>query len=271
MSGFIVCGRPLAKKPYYIQEAGLHIYSEQELCYYIYNNLMMIDDGFVNDRLIRFLETELGMEELARKLAKWKGKMSTSQLLLMIMQEVDYYHGEELEEFGRQLEKKEQARPYDLLKSRADYMARQKRYPKAIEIYDHILEREKEWAVPKELMGKLWHNRGLAQAGMFWMQEAADSLACAYGFLQDSDILKELFYLRLLEPGIVISEEIAVLIPAQQQYRWREEYDVYEKQAANAPQARRIDSAMKKDRYRKKDETERILTEWKQEYREMVK
>lgn len=271
MSGFIVCGRPLAKKPYYIQEAGLHIYSEQELCYYIYNNLMMIDDGFVNDRLICFLETELGMKELAGKLSKWKGKMSISQLLLMIMQEVDYYQEDELEEFGRQLEKKEQAKPYDLLKSRADYMARQKHYPKAIEIYDHILEREKEWAVPRELMGKLWHNRGLAQTGMFWMQEAVDSLTRAYGFLHDSDILKELFYLHLLEPGTVIPEEISALIPAQQQYRWQEEYDVYEKQAANAPQVRRIDNAMKKDRYRKKDETERILTEWKQEYREMVK
>ena len=134
-----------------------------------------------------------------------------------------------------------------------------------------ILEREGEWAIPRELLGKLWHNRGLAQAGMFWMQEAADSLARAYGFLQDSDILKELFYLHLLEPGITISEEIAALIPAQQQYRWQEEYDVYDRQAANAPQVRRIDRAMKKDRHRKKDETERILTEWKQEYREMVK
>lgn len=271
MSGFIVCGRPLAKKPYYIQEAGLHIYSEQELCYYIYNNLMMIDDGFVNDRLIRFLDAELGMKELAGKLSKWKGKMSTSQLLLLIMQEVDYYSQEELEEFQVRLGEKEQAQPYDLLKSRADYMMRQKHYPKAIEIYDHILSQEKEWAVPREMLGRLWHNRGLAQAGMFWMQEAADSLVRSYGMLQDSDILKELFYLHLLEPGVVFSEEISVLIPAQQQYRWREEYDVYEKQAANAPQVRRIDSAMKKDRYRKKDETERILAEWKQEYREMVK
>ena len=271
MSGFIVCGRPLAKKPYYIQEAGLHIYSEQELCYYIYNNLMMIDDGFVNDRLIRFLETELGMDELPRKLCKWKGKMSTSQLLLVIMQAVDYYGPEELEEFRARLEEKEQARPYDLLKSRADYMVRQKHYPKAIEIYDHILEQEKEWTVPREIMGKLWHNRGLAQIGMFWMQEAADSLVRAYGLLQDSDILKELFYLRLLEPGVVFSDEISLLIPAQQQYRWREEYDVYDKQAANSPQVRRIDSAMKKERYQKKDETERILTEWKQEYREMVR
>ena len=120
-------------------------------------------------------------------------------------------------------------------------------------------------------MGKLWHNRGLAQIGMFWMQEAADSLVRAYGLLQDSDILKELFYLRLLEPGVVFSDEISLLIPAQQQYRWREEYDVYDKQAANSPQVRRIDSAMKKERYQKKDETERILTEWKQEYREMVR
>ena len=150
-------------------------------------------------------------------------------------------------------------------------MARQKHYPKAIEIYDHIMEKEKEWAVPELIMGKLWHNRGLAQAGMFWMQEAADSLARSYEFLQDTEILRELFYLRLLEPNVVIPENISAHIPAQQQYRWQEEYDVYDKQAANAPQVRRIDSAMKKDRHRKRDETERILTEWKQEYREMVR
>lgn len=270
MSGLILCGRPLSAKPYYIPEAGLHIYSEQELCYYIYNNLMMIDDSFISDGLIRFLEEDLSMEELGQRLRKRKGKTATSQLLLLIMQSVDYYGREELEQFRRQLEEKEQARPYDLLKSRADYMLKQKRYPKAVELYDHALGKEQEWEVPEEVMGGLWHNKALAQAGMFWMQEAADSLIRAFVILQDSEILKELFYLRLLEPGLTIPEEISMRIPAQQQYRWREEYELYDRQAANAPQVRRMDRKTEQAHEWKRDETDRILTGWKQEYREMV-
>lgn len=270
MSGLILCGRPLSAKPYYIQEAGLHIYSEQELCYYIYNNLMMIDDSFISDGLIRFLEEDLSMQELGQRLRKRKGKMATSQLLLMIMQSVDYYNKEELEQFRQQLEQKDQAHPYDLLKSRADYMLKQKRYPKAIALYEHGLGKEQEWEVPEEVLGELWHNKALAQAGMFWMQEAADSLVKAFVLLQDSEILKELFYLRLLEPAVVIPEEIAMRIPAQQQYRWREEYELYDRQAANAPQVRRMDPKAEQPREWKRDETDRILSGWKREYREMV-
>ena len=270
MSGFMICGRPMAKKPYYIQEAGLHIYSEQELCYFIYHNLMMIDDSFVSDGLIHFLDTELGMTELAKKLRKWEDKLTSSQLLLIIMQESDYYGKEELEQFRRQLEQRDMAQPYDMLKSRADYMVKQKRYVKAVEIYRHILEKKEEWEIPRETEGALWHNQALAQAGMFWMQEAADSFVRSYRCLKDSEILKEIFYLRLLEPGVEIPEEIAARIPAQQQYRWKEEYEVYDRQASNAPQVRKIDSCLKKDRYRRQEETEKILNGWKQEYRQMV-
>ena len=270
MSGFLICERPAARKPYYILEAGLRIYSEQELCYFIFHNLMMIDDSFVSDELIHFLDAELSMTELAKKLRKWKDRLTVSQMLLMIMQASDYYSKEELEQFCRRLEERDAARPYEMLKSRADYMVRQKRYVKAVEIYRHILEKKEEWDIPVEAEGALWHNQALAQAGMFWMQEAASSFVRAYECLKDGEILKELFYLRLLEPGVRIPEEISARIPAQQQYRWKEEYEVYDRQASNAPEVRKIDESLKKDRYRRQEGTEKILAGWKEEYRQMV-
>lgn len=270
MGSFIICDRPLSKKPYYISEAGLHIYSGQELCYFIYHNVMMLDDAFVSDGLICFLEEDLGMAELGGKLRQWKGRLTASQMLLMIVEGIDYYNKEEMDFFRRQLKLKDAAMPYDRMKNRADYMVKQRHYLKAIELYDYVIQKRTEWSVPEDVFGKLWHNKGFAQAGMFLMQAAADSLVCAYGILKDADVLREIFYLHLLEPKVVLPEDVLEKIPAQQQYRWLEEYEVHDRQASCAPSVRRLEASLKNDNYRRREDMERILADWKQEYREMV-
>ena len=43
MGELIYCKNSIAKTPYYIEDAGLNIYSLEELSYYIYNNPYLID------------------------------------------------------------------------------------------------------------------------------------------------------------------------------------------------------------------------------------
>ncbi|MFQ6932201.1 MAG: hypothetical protein ACLRR3_14785 [Eubacterium sp.] len=43
----------IADKPYYIKEINKNIYSIEELSYYLYNYLYLIDDQFFSDELNR--------------------------------------------------------------------------------------------------------------------------------------------------------------------------------------------------------------------------
>ena len=43
--GNLILSRPAEiKRPYYVSELGVHLYSAEELCYYIYHNAVLIDD-----------------------------------------------------------------------------------------------------------------------------------------------------------------------------------------------------------------------------------
>ena len=59
MGRFLLCGREAAL-PYQVEEMDLRLYSVEELCCFIYDNLSLIDDGFVDRRLLGFIREELG-------------------------------------------------------------------------------------------------------------------------------------------------------------------------------------------------------------------
>ena len=51
MSGYILCQIKRAKIPYYIVNISTNIYSIEELCYYIYHNIYLLDDTIINEQL----------------------------------------------------------------------------------------------------------------------------------------------------------------------------------------------------------------------------
>ena len=63
----ILCRQEPVRHPFYIERLGVHIASSQELCYIIYQNPLLVLDGFVDDRLIEFIRSELGLSFLAGK------------------------------------------------------------------------------------------------------------------------------------------------------------------------------------------------------------
>lgn len=56
MAGFILCRSKYAEKPYYISNMAINIYSMEELCYYIYNNIYLIGADLVDEGLIKYIE-----------------------------------------------------------------------------------------------------------------------------------------------------------------------------------------------------------------------
>ena len=72
----ILCRQEPVTVPLYIEDLGIHIYSSQELCYVIYNNPLLVLEGFIDKRLTEFLRSELRMPFLAERVEKWMDRLN---------------------------------------------------------------------------------------------------------------------------------------------------------------------------------------------------
>lgn len=68
MGKVILCKGKLASKPFTVKATGRELYSIEEICYYVYNNIYSIDLGFFSDDLLAFISEELELPETAAKL-----------------------------------------------------------------------------------------------------------------------------------------------------------------------------------------------------------
>ena len=68
-----ICAHEMAKTPYFVEAAGIHLYSIEELAYYLYENIYLVDDMMMEEKLYSWIEMELGMRTLAEKLRGGSG------------------------------------------------------------------------------------------------------------------------------------------------------------------------------------------------------
>ena len=92
MSGIILCRTGRALKPLVLEEPGVQIYSLEELCYYIYNNIYILTNAFLDEKLIAFIRTEIKEPLLADKLEQLKCENAgLAEAVVTILKYVDYY------------------------------------------------------------------------------------------------------------------------------------------------------------------------------------
>ena len=58
MGSLILCHKKRAKQPYMITRVHIRIYTIEELCYYICNNLYLIDYTLMNRQLCEWIREE---------------------------------------------------------------------------------------------------------------------------------------------------------------------------------------------------------------------
>ncbi len=102
------------------------------------------------------------------------------------------------------------------------------------------------------------------------MEEAMDCFYRSWKTLQLESIVQEMFTLYCMEPGLSMPEEVAGSVSGELQYRWKEELDAFEKNAAYMGKAQEIAEAFDRDVIRRREAVRELLYKWKQEYREMA-
>lgn len=181
MSGYILCQTKKAEIPYFIENISTNIYTLEELCYYLYHNLYLVDQTIMNEGLCAWLQDELELPKLAAKLRAKLGKfVSAEDILYPVFKEINYLTYEELKALNSRLQKLDAETPAVREKQKGDALVENGMYVHAIRVYQELLKRHEPENSPEGFRERVYHNLGCAYSYLFQMEKALEYFYKAY-------------------------------------------------------------------------------------------
>lgn len=243
MGGYYFCGIPKARRPYLVESTGLHLWSIEELCYYMKENVYLLDETILNEGLARWLGGELGLEKLQKALLHALEAGTPSDFVDPIFEECGYLPPEEFQKFQDafaqvQIESKDVRK-----KMKADYLVGYGMYIRAIGEYKSILKNRAPGRLGIQFYAVVLQNMAAAYAHLFRFEEAADCLWESYSLLKSRKVYEN--YLRLLplflserryyerleqihadrDHAAALREDVAAIFEEAQSSRFAQEWD----------------------------------------------
>ena len=190
MSGYILCQVKKAEKPFYIENISTNIYSIEELCYYLYNNLYLVDRSLISNKLCTWLDEELKLPKLAAKLRPFIGKEAgLEEILYPIFKEINYLAYEELRILNGRIERRNKESEEIREKRKGDALMENRMYVNAIRVYQKLLEKDSR-EISREMRERILHNQGCAYSYLFQMDKALDCFFASWKVNQSEKALK---------------------------------------------------------------------------------
>ena len=178
MGELLLCSREIASVPYFIETISLHVYSLEELCYYLMHNIDLVEPSFMDEELCDWIRQELKMPMLADKLLKQMQEgRGLAAFVTTLACGCNYCTKEEILQMKQALEDFENKSEVECRKIRADRFLAKKKYAVCIPEYRRLLNSPE---VKGLLEGNIWHNLGTAYAGLFSFEDAAECYTKAY-------------------------------------------------------------------------------------------
>ena len=192
MGALLLCNRPIAAMPYYIEALSLNIYSLEELCYVIEHHPFLMDEGFFEDELLAWIEREIGEGELAESLRQsLRDGCGITRLVEQIFNATGYLPYETALATIRQIREMQHKSVFERRKMRADRYAENKKYKSALFEYRRILQMEEECRKNPIVCGNIWHNLGTIYARLFLFGAAKECFERAYQYNMNLESIYE--------------------------------------------------------------------------------
>ncbi len=190
--GYDLCLVKQAEKPYFIENIRTGIYSLEELCFYLYNNICLIDESILNEGLCDWIRDELGLTRLYRQLyEQLEKKDGAAFFVLPIFREAGYLSHAKLREFQERLAKLEVQSDDMKQKLRGDYLFRERMYARAIAEYRGILRHRNPGKLGAQFYAAVLNNLGAAYAGLFQFETAAECFYESYELIKTKETLRK--------------------------------------------------------------------------------
>lgn len=276
MSGLLLCGKRTTN-PYYIKEAGINIYSIEELCYYLYNNTYMVGQEFFCDELIKFVSDELELPSLGQRLRqKIDYKDTLDTMVMEVLTSVAYYSHDECKGIEETIKAFGSKSKPERMKAMADMLLDRMKYVSAAKAYKEILNNRDE-VYETGFVANIWNNLGVVYAKQFLFE---DSVNC---FKMACDIDRKEEYFDNMVCSAIFSRNDSVLADLTAQYQIGEGMlEQYMKaiESNRKMMVREKDFMELKDKLKYDGRVElavynedirRVLERWKEEYRQTNK
>ncbi len=210
MGRIIVCDTKTAKNPYTFLNTKISIFSYEELCYYIMNNMVLVGDEDVSARLSAWIRNDIDMPVLADKVDALLAKDAFVQdILVEILVHGTYYGNEEIKGFMAECQRVRSLNENELNKLKADSYMQYKLYIKAGALYDEIIVALEKADVKNDFLGNVYHNKAVALAGNLQMEKSKEYFLKAYELNRNDESLIEYFcVLSVTADTATLSKEI---------------------------------------------------------------
>ena len=273
MSGLLLCGKRTTT-PYYIEEAGISIYSIEELCYYLYNNTYMVGNEFFCEELARFVGEELELPTLGQRLKQHiEFKSDLVTMVMEILTSVAYYTHEECKAIEETIKALGSKSKPERMKARADMLLDRGRYVSAANAYKDILNTS-EQVYETVFVASIWNNLGIVYAKQFLFEDAVncfrmscdisrkeeffDNMVCAAIFSRNDNVLADITAQYQISDGML--EQYMKAIESNRKLLVRE------KEFMELKDKLKYDGRVELATFN--EDIRRILERWKEEYRQ---
>lgn len=179
MDRMILCTGKYADNPYYVNRLCVRVYCVEELCYLFAGNPFLIDSSVVDRKLVKWLEEECDLKELADRLSALLSKgIQPGVFVGTILNYVNYCTEEEKNKIEEVLQNSAGLNEYERKKRQGDFFLKNHRYRLALDEYDNLSRQLPE--TESALLPDIYHNMGVAYTGFFLYDVAARYFKRAY-------------------------------------------------------------------------------------------
>lgn len=195
MSKLILCSGKRTDRPYVMPVTGQRVYSIEELCYYIYNNIYFIDESLFSDSLIDWIRTELCLPDRAQKLEfAIKQGSDYKTLLAVVLCSSDYYTEQEIKKLIFAVD---EIRTMPLAKRqyiKANSYLKRKLYAGAAAEYEKLLISDEAIDLSPKDYGDVLHNFAITKLYIYGPERAKNTFLNAYERNRREESLRQYLY-----------------------------------------------------------------------------
>lgn len=196
----ILCKGKRAQVPYEVPDTGSRVYSLEELCHYVYNNIYSITEEFFVRELAVWIREETDHKIPAKKLERMiEAGENLKDLVVTLLCGCDYYREEEIRQIIRVMDGIANLPLHRKKKIKADNYLKAGLYGKSLLEYRKLLQSAFAVNFTTEEYGDILHNQAIAAFYTASFDEAGRYFLEAYARNHRTDSMKHYFYLLLMQ------------------------------------------------------------------------